>query len=269
MQIFAGFIINIGYVILGIVQMIEVKVNGNAMESKCLGLIIEHKFLIFEFPHVVTLTILAIVLGFLSYKLYQQFGWNIYKKIGGDIDMQKRFKTYLIFVMLMKIDLFFVIVFNALVSPFMIYETIIEDGMEAGIKVFLYGYVVILFLSLIFQVLAYKSLEKEWRAGMIVFIIFWFIALLDFGFLVYLMGALLIPYKLFSLVILASILLICALLTFVYAIMVTRNFDKGLREYLDKDSPKNTHEGSNILSDVEKGPSSNDENPNRFIIDDD
>ncbi|CAG8510480.1 8597_t:CDS:2 [Funneliformis mosseae] len=247
--------------------MVEVKLTGNIIESMCIGLKIEHRFLIYEFPHVATLTILAILLGLLSYKLYQQFGWNIYKKIGGDIDMQKRFKTYLIFVMLLKIDLFFVIIFNALVSPFMLYETVVDEGMKAGVKAFLYGYVVILLLSLVFQVLVYKSLEKEWRTGMNIFIIFWFLAILDFSYLVYYLGDDLIPIKLFSLVILASILLICALLTFVYAILVTRNFDKGLSEYLDKDSPKKPlHEGSNILSDVEKGPSSNDDN---FTIDDD
>jgi hypothetical protein len=48
-------------------------------------------------------------MSIISFKLYQQFGWNIYKKIGADINMQKLYRTMLLFVMLLKLDLFFVL----------------------------------------------------------------------------------------------------------------------------------------------------------------
>ena len=42
----------------------------------------------FEVPLVVVLLVFGTTLGFLAFKLYQQFGWNIYKRIGADLKMQ-------------------------------------------------------------------------------------------------------------------------------------------------------------------------------------
>ncbi|RUS30443.1 hypothetical protein BC938DRAFT_479382 [Jimgerdemannia flammicorona] len=40
-----------------------------------------------------------------------QFGWNIYKRIGADVEMQNAFRIYQIFVLLLKLDGFFEFVF--------------------------------------------------------------------------------------------------------------------------------------------------------------
>lgn len=70
---------------------------------------IRKEFFKVDFPLVVALIIFALVMSFISFKLYQQFGWNIYKKIGADIKLQKLYKAMLLFVMLLKLDLFFVL----------------------------------------------------------------------------------------------------------------------------------------------------------------
>lgn len=43
----------------------------------------------------------------LSFKLYKEFGWSIYKKIGADLRMRDIYKNYQIFVLLLKLDVFF------------------------------------------------------------------------------------------------------------------------------------------------------------------
>src|SRR3954453_5359617 len=101
----------------------------------CPGLHLNNSLVSHELPHILILAVIATLIAILSWKLYQQFGWNIYKKIGGDIEMQskilmhalfrptfykilllmnvffflkkERFKAILIFKMLLKIDLLF------------------------------------------------------------------------------------------------------------------------------------------------------------------
>eukprot|EP00732_Lithocolla_globosa_P006094 Lithocolla_globosa_v1_NODE_6815_length_1031_cov_4.356557.p1 type:complete len:329 gc:universal NODE_6815_length_1031_cov_4.356557:993-7(-) len=44
-------------------------------------------------------------------QLYLEFGWKIYKKIGADPNMRSMYRSYQIFVMLLKFDYFFFLVF--------------------------------------------------------------------------------------------------------------------------------------------------------------
>ncbi|ORX90029.1 hypothetical protein K493DRAFT_340261 [Basidiobolus meristosporus CBS 931.73] len=43
----------------------------------------------------------------LSYRLYREFGWQIYKRIGADVRMTARYRSYQIFLTLIKLDIFF------------------------------------------------------------------------------------------------------------------------------------------------------------------
>ncbi|KAJ3291725.1 hypothetical protein HK104_005863 [Borealophlyctis nickersoniae] len=45
---------------------------------------------------------------FFAFKLYLEFGWKIYKKIGADPKMRNMYRVYQIFLMLLKLDVFFV-----------------------------------------------------------------------------------------------------------------------------------------------------------------
>ncbi|RIA93678.1 hypothetical protein C1645_803935 [Glomus cerebriforme] len=279
MQIFAIVIINIVYVVLGIVQMIDINLYGNKIDSICPGLHLDNNFVLYELPHILVLVTLAILMTTLSWKLYQQFGWNIYKKIGADIEMQRRFKAILIFKMLLKIDLLFVILYNVLILPPLLYIMINSNELNRDQIILVFGSLASLILVIFFQALAYKSMEKEWKSGIFVFVIFWIFVVSDFAYLALKLGvASFIQYGLYSWILLMCNFTICAVLTFVYAIIIMLNFDKGLREYLDKNLPKKQVNGSsNILSDednviiddvldIEKGGSSNS-NVKKFIID--
>ena len=49
----------------------------------------------------------AIILLFLTWELYHEFGWSIYKHIGASVQMRRNFLIYQIFVALLKFDFFF------------------------------------------------------------------------------------------------------------------------------------------------------------------
>jgi hypothetical protein len=46
----------------------------------------------------VTILTFAIIMSFLSYQMSKQFGWNIYKKIGADVQIQSELSHYLFFI---------------------------------------------------------------------------------------------------------------------------------------------------------------------------
>ncbi|KAI8889469.1 hypothetical protein K501DRAFT_170893 [Backusella circina FSU 941] len=48
----------------------------------------------------------AIVMAYLSYRMSKQFGWNIYKKIGADVRIQKMYRIFQFFVLCLKIEIF-------------------------------------------------------------------------------------------------------------------------------------------------------------------
>ncbi|KAG0368130.1 hypothetical protein BGZ54_002614 [Gamsiella multidivaricata] len=52
------------------------------------------------------------IVTWLAYQLFQEFGWKIYKKIGADPNMKKMYRAYQIYLVLIKVDLFFFVGFS-------------------------------------------------------------------------------------------------------------------------------------------------------------
>lgn len=65
-----------------------------------------------EITQICVMLVSSMIFIFLAYKLYLEFGWQIYKKIGADLAMRDRYKMYQIFMMLLKFDFFFFIGFS-------------------------------------------------------------------------------------------------------------------------------------------------------------
>lgn len=57
------------------------------------------------------LGLFTLLLGFVAYKLYNEFAWTIYKHISADLRMKKRYLTYQIYIALLKFDFFFILGF--------------------------------------------------------------------------------------------------------------------------------------------------------------
>lgn len=55
----------------------------------------------------VVIGVFSLIFVYLAYKLYLEFGWRIYKKIGADPHMKNMYRAYQVFLMLLKIDVFF------------------------------------------------------------------------------------------------------------------------------------------------------------------
>ncbi|RCH78127.1 hypothetical protein CU098_004883, partial [Rhizopus stolonifer] len=53
-----------------------------------------------------TILLFAIIMGYLSFAMSKQFGWNIYKKIGADVRIQKMYRTFQFFVLALKVNIF-------------------------------------------------------------------------------------------------------------------------------------------------------------------
>ncbi|KAG0194855.1 hypothetical protein DFQ28_002930 [Apophysomyces sp. BC1034] len=60
----------------------------------------------------VSLAALTCVFAFLCWRLLQQFGWNVYKRIGADLELQARFRLCQIFLLNLKLDAFFHMIFS-------------------------------------------------------------------------------------------------------------------------------------------------------------
>jgi hypothetical protein len=48
----------------------------------------------------------------LSYRLYKEFGWKMFKRIGADPIMKSMYRDYQILLLLTKFDVFFVLAFG-------------------------------------------------------------------------------------------------------------------------------------------------------------
>jgi hypothetical protein len=60
-----------------------------------------------EIVVIVLMSIFVCVWSYLAYKLNNLFGWKLYKDLGADVSMMKSLKLYHIYMMLLKLDIFF------------------------------------------------------------------------------------------------------------------------------------------------------------------
>jgi hypothetical protein len=76
------------------VQLLQIKIrvdriqNNNDCNAGLTGFDID--WLRVDFPQVITLTALSIMSAIIASKLYNQFGWSVYKRIGGDYQIQSK-----------------------------------------------------------------------------------------------------------------------------------------------------------------------------------
>jgi len=78
---------------------------SSLMTTHLLTIIIGVQAFLIAVPCVIAVA--AAILFLITWKLFQEFGWSIYKQIGASVQMRQRFLIYQIFVALLKFDFFF------------------------------------------------------------------------------------------------------------------------------------------------------------------
>ncbi|KAF9139482.1 hypothetical protein BGX30_007892 [Mortierella sp. GBA39] len=134
----------------------------------------------YEIAVVVLMVVFASGFAVIAYKLYKEFGWSIYKKIGADLAMRDMYKIYQIFIMILKFDIFFQLGFSAqFISVIVLaYNSSIDEdkGGPSPADQVAFRNVLIIHLVLsvgaciILPVLAWRGLKRECKYSMAAFI---------------------------------------------------------------------------------------------------
>ncbi|ORX62913.1 hypothetical protein DM01DRAFT_1314611 [Hesseltinella vesiculosa] len=128
-----------------------------------------------EITQMVIMIVNSLVFCFLAYKLYLEFGWHIYKKIGADLTMRDRYKMYQIFMMLLKFDFFFFLGFSVQYLALMIVVWWPNSTSPAARSELVRELIEHLILScavtIVMLVVAYWGLRRERKVHMYLFVI--------------------------------------------------------------------------------------------------
>ncbi|RHZ48835.1 hypothetical protein Glove_541g21 [Diversispora epigaea] len=244
-QIITIAVINYLTGLFAIIQIVEIKIWKNSTIENC-SLEIFKSYDLQIGSHEALLIgislICATLMGFFSIKLYQAFGWQIYTRIGADLKMR-----------IMSIEACFTI----------------ENG--GYVHTTIYYIHVIVTLSIIFlQWLAYHSLSEESHIRMKIFICLWMITILDFIILLVKSTQASSQDSWYFFIVYITSGIVMAILTLIWAIIVLKNFGKGLKRHVSTQNSLPSY-------DINDAPSIQDpatahirrETSTRWVIDDD
>ncbi|KAJ5358414.1 uncharacterized protein N7496_010827 [Penicillium cataractarum] len=170
-----------------------------------------------------------------AYRLHKEYAWAIYRSIHGDLSIKTRFLAYEIYLVLIKLDFYFITVF---VIQYDLIDVHFE-GPEFALTLAL------LPASFLMMVLAVWFVRKEWKIAMIPVII------CHAAIIAYLISRIVVLYDdgrrantadKDMMLLFAFAALILMAFTLICAVICVFNFNHGLREVLDEKSYKrDTH----------------------------
>ncbi|RCH83618.1 hypothetical protein CU097_003769 [Rhizopus azygosporus] len=179
---------------------------------------------------VVVMALFSFIFVYLSYQLFKQFGWNTYKRIGADIQQQERFRLAQIFFMFLKLDAFFQLVLCIFYTVVMSQEQYFALW-SIDRKKFV-GYIIHIVLTALLipaLLVARYGVIAENRTVMVAFQVTQIIVIMDF-ILVLVDSA---GTWIFWILAVCVAIALCVV-TIVISFLVAKNFDKGLKPYMQR-----------------------------------
>ncbi|KAF9148895.1 hypothetical protein BG015_009324 [Linnemannia schmuckeri] len=176
----------------------------------------------------------------LAYRLFQEFGWKIYKKIGADPNIKKMYRAYQIYLVLIKVDLFFFVGF----SIQFIYLTLTRRSNDPEYWLT----IIILPVTIPILYIAIYAVRHESRKWMAVFLTTMLAGVVYFIYKIVRMyyGEKVLIYAGVNrfLTLFASLCLVAILLTIVNAAICYLNFGRGLKAHLIGDGHPSPNAGT-------------------------
>ncbi|KAI9497300.1 hypothetical protein BDB00DRAFT_23490 [Zychaea mexicana] len=214
-------------VILALVQLSETlkwngsvdsvdETTGQTTDRSAFG-----KALRFEIALAALMAVLTVIFTFLCVKLLRQFGWNVYKRLGADPRLQARFRQCQVFLLNLKLDGFFHVVF----SIFWI-VVMTQEGYHRGSAAAITWYVLHFILTIIqipFPFIARYGIVTEKPRFMVAFLVVHGLLAVDFIIILQQM----------------CLAIILSITTIVFGSLVTHNFGLGLKPYVQRMFDKN------------------------------
>lgn len=199
------------------------------------------------------LAVFTIALGFVAYKLYNEFAWTIYKHISADLRMKRRYLTYQIYIALLKFDFFFTLGFTIQ------FVVIVGEGQVKQERALTAAAIPV---TIIIMLAAFWFTRRENLPGSIAVIILYFGGLAYFIFKMVRMYTKKFAWQyaaarkeLTTFAVLTIALLIC---TIIVACMCAHNYGKGLEPYIRTSTSKvaKPNDQRMEIGSVEHGPPS-------------
>jgi len=219
-QIIALCVFNLMFLVYSVMQIQEVKTAfqriGNPDPSV--------PTIVSIVPIMIGIT--EIIYCFLSWKIFKEFGWVIFKNLGADRRIRKMFLQYQVFICVCKFDVFFFFSF----SMQFVLLVLKQDDIERWLTVAAAP------VTLVLLVAGYYAARREIKWLMIVFMAGCVAGAAYFGFKLFRIyqdkGGL---YSLVrkSLTVFSAISLLLLAFTICQSVVVFRNFGKGLRSHMN------------------------------------
>jgi len=197
-------------------------------------------------PVVVALAQIAYIA--LGWKIYGEFGWSVYKLIGADRRVKRMYAQYQIFECLVRFDIIFWLGFSVQLVALVLQKGDFE----------FYVTIAALPFSLILLFVGHMAARHENRWMMSSFIVGCVAALVYFCYKFYRIWTqrftptFMDVYKSLSIFSCASIALL--VITFIWSIIVFRNFGNGLKQHMSKkgSSGQDVEMGSGVRKDIKR-----------------
>ncbi|KAH8548564.1 hypothetical protein BGW37DRAFT_506680 [Umbelopsis sp. PMI_123] len=181
----------------------------------------------YEIGLAVTMIAMTIVFAYLWRKLSLQFGWNIYKRIGADLAMQKRYRTYQVFILNLKLDAFFQFVFSVFWLVLMV-QSGYQSGSAAAVVWFAIHIILTLLLLPTFFFARYGA-RTERPIIMWLYLTLQALVLVDFVIILQQSAS---TWVFWVLIVCVSIIL--SVTTIILTIRLTNNFGQGLKPHIQR-----------------------------------